>query len=124
VDYVEYEHPEKKGVALLCAAYSDEEYRKEKCKDDKDYDERVGQFYTGKLWRRDILPIRRYLCMCLNAAATCGTPFVDNFLSESYLGDKKTSLSSFLEEKERGRDPYILRSGNVFSLPLQEVNRM
>jgi hypothetical protein len=82
----------------ICTEYNDTDYRLNKCVTDKVYFERVGRYYTGKIWRNDILPNKRYLALCLKAAATHGTQVLDNFLDTSFLADGTTPLRRYLAE--------------------------
>jgi len=87
----------------MCTAWSDEEYRKERICDEADYHEQVGRFYTGKLWRDDLLPVPRYLSLVVEAhreldARLGTTRFSDNLLQHTFLGDG-TRLDSFLEKE-------------------------
>ncbi|EKX47504.1 hypothetical protein GUITHDRAFT_137296 [Guillardia theta CCMP2712] len=76
-----------RGVGVICTAYSDEEYRKERVRDDDDYFEQVGKLYDGKLYRNDLLPVPNYLRMVVRAHMRHGDDFLDNFLDHSFLGD-------------------------------------
>ena len=78
-------------AALLCLESSDDEYRERWCGADADaYHEQVGQYYDGRLYRDDCLPVPSYLIRCMRAHAAAGT--VGNFLDASFLGDGRTTL--------------------------------
>jgi len=91
---------EERSQALMCTGSTDEYYRLQKCASEQEYQERVGQYYSGKLWRDDILPFPRYLSFCLKAAASQGEEVLNNFLDHSYLADGVTTIRTYLE-----RDP-------------------
>lgn len=80
--------------ALLCLESSDEEFRARWCPDDETWDDLVGRFYTGRLYRSDILPVPLYVLRCLRAHAAAGS--AANFLDASFLGDGHTSLREHL----------------------------
>eukprot|EP00960_Hanusia_phi_P025014 736173-Hanusia_phi.AAC.3 len=87
-EVVEFESDDgERGVGVICSAYSDEEYRRERVRDDDDYFQQVGKFYDGKLYRNDLLPVPNYLRMVVKAHMRQGGDFLDNFLDHSYLGD-------------------------------------
>jgi len=81
----------------MCTGYSDNDYRLNKCVTEAEYQRRVGQYYTGPLWRSDILPNPRYLAFCLQAAATQGERVLQNFLDTSFTADGR-SLRCYLNE--------------------------
>ncbi len=83
-------------LARMCSGYSDTDYRLNKCITPGEYQRRVGQYYSGALWRQDILPFPRYLFFCLQAAATQGQEVVDNFLDSSFLADGVTTLREYV----------------------------
>lgn len=58
----------------------------------------VGQYYDGSLWeRKDILPMRHYLIMCLKATYDLGGEiWLRNFLDEGYLADGSTTIRTYL----------------------------
>jgi len=80
--------------ALLCAAFSDAEYR-ERCGSEAEYQRRVGQYYDGLLWRDDILPCRAYLQHCVAAATSLGPEQLAHFLDHSYLADGRTTIRQY-----------------------------
>lgn len=57
--WVEVESVDAEGQRArgrICTESSDDYYRRQKCRNEAEYQQRVGQYYTGKLWRNDILP--------------------------------------------------------------------
>eukprot|EP00695_Tsukubamonas_globosa_P001711 TRINITY_DN2781_c0_g1_i1.p1 TRINITY_DN2781_c0_g1~~TRINITY_DN2781_c0_g1_i1.p1 ORF type:complete len:174 (-),score=13.37 TRINITY_DN2781_c0_g1_i1:47-568(-) len=60
--------PSSTGTGVLSIAASDEWYKSERCSSPEEYHKRVGQYYDGNLWRKDILPARSYMKTCLVAA--------------------------------------------------------
>ena len=46
--------------AVLCAAWTDEDYRRVRCPD-AEYHRRYGQYGIDRIWRDDLLPARLYL---------------------------------------------------------------
>lgn len=74
----------------MCTGYSDTDYRLNKCVTEAEYQRRVGQYYAGPLWRRDILPNPRYLAFCLQSAATQGESVLQNFLDTSFTADGRS----------------------------------
>jgi len=89
---------------------TNEEYYDAKYKSEEEWHERVGQYYQGALFsRRDILPMRRYLTDCLDAASALGgTEWVENFYDECFLSDGTTSIRSYLSAHP---DRFPLHSG-------------
>ncbi len=57
-------------------------------------------FFSGPLWRDDILPFARYLAFCLEAAASQGQDVLDNFMDSSFLADGETSIRQYLSTLE------------------------
>lgn len=94
--------------ALVCSQNTDEEYMEVKCRGDPDrYQERVGQYYTGKLWRDDVFPITSYLGICLRAAAGLGPEWLENFLDCSFLADGVTTIRQYLAENPELEDEVV-----------------
>ncbi|WP_286237588.1 gamma-glutamylcyclotransferase [Neptuniibacter halophilus] len=99
--WVEVESVDAEGQRArgrICTESSDDYYRRQKCRNEAEYQQRVGQYYTGKLWRNDILPFPRYLAFCLQAAEGHGAAVLDNFLDQSFLADGCTSLRCYLTD--------------------------
>mmetsp|Transcript_22899 Transcript_22899/g.32046 ORF Transcript_22899/g.32046 Transcript_22899/m.32046 type:complete len:236 (-) Transcript_22899:307-1014(-) len=91
-----------KDEAIICIEYkkgNHDLYVKDMFKGDKKkYHEAVGQYYDGKLWRKDILPVEKYLQLCMKGAREiAGEAGVKNFLETSYLACGKVSLKKYLE---------------------------
>lgn len=84
----------------ICTSSTDMDYRLNKCVTHAEYYRRVGQYYSGPLWRDDILPFPHYLAFCLEAAASQGQAVLDNFMDSSYLADGCTSIRQYLGSLE------------------------
>jgi hypothetical protein len=50
-----------------------------------------------QIWRDDILPCRVYLRHCVLAAKSLGEDVLENFLDNTWLGDRKTNLRAYLD---------------------------
>ena len=86
-----------RGIAgRMCTQSSDEFYRLNKCVTDDVYHHYVGQYYSGKIWRNDILPFPVYLNHCLQAAREHGQRVYENFIHTTYLADAKTTIAELL----------------------------
>jgi len=85
--------------AIMCAEYSDKEFRENIFKDEKEYFNEVGQYYNGKIWRDDILPCRAYLFHCIRSAKNISAEFYDNFLDHTYLADKTTTIREYMSSR-------------------------
>ncbi len=88
----------------ICTQSTDHYYRHHKCADEAEYQHRVGRFYRGLLWRKDILPFPRYLAFCLQAAEALGSEVLANFLDQSFLADGETPLRAYLESEPEMAD--------------------
>lgn len=108
VDYYDYYTKKKMGKCYLCCQSTDEEYKAKRCKDVNDYFERVGKYWKERLWftypeccsLKDcstILPVRKYLNYCLDAAFQLGDDFGNNFLDTSLLADGKTTIRQYIQ---------------------------
>ncbi len=86
------------ATGRMCTGYSDAEYRLNKCITASEYHRRVGQFYSGPLWREDILPFPRYLVFCLQSAATQGDQVLNNFLDTTFLADGMTTIRQHIAD--------------------------
>jgi len=85
------------GAALFCSEYTDGEYLAERCGGSTlAFHEAVGQYYAGKLYRSDILPVPAYVMGCLRAQRQAGPEAMANFLDASFLGDGSTTLRAHL----------------------------
>ncbi|UTW13873.1 gamma-glutamylcyclotransferase [Marinobacterium rhizophilum] len=84
-------------LGRLCTGSNDVDYRLNKCVTPTEYHRRVGRYYSGLLWRDDILPYPRYLAFCLRAAAAQGPEVLDNFMDCSFLADGRTSIRQYLD---------------------------
>lgn len=86
------------GRARMCTENTDENYLLNKCVTQTEYWNRVGQFYSGKIWRDDIRPFPTYLKHCLKAAQSQGSDVLDNFLDTSFLADGTTTIRRYIGE--------------------------
>ncbi|WP_432470494.1 gamma-glutamylcyclotransferase [Amphritea sp. HPY] len=93
----------------MCTGYDDLEYRLNKCITPQEYEVRVGRYYTGRIWRDDILPYPRYLAFCLQAAESQGAAVLNNFLDSSFLADGVTSIRRYLERDAKSAKPQLQR---------------
>lgn len=85
------------GSALMFTEYSDEEYRNERLGGSTAaYEHEVGQWYSGRLYRSDLLPVPSYVLRCVRAHKRAGDALLANFLDRSFLGDGVTSLRAHL----------------------------
>jgi hypothetical protein len=83
--------------AILFAASDNERYLREACGGDAAvYHAHVGQFYSGELYRQDLLPVHSYMMRCLRAHRAAGRAALANFLDRSFLGDGVTPLREYL----------------------------
>jgi hypothetical protein len=87
--------------AVVCARYSDEEYRKYRCQDNEEYQRRYGRFGIEKIWRDDLLPCRVYLRHCVLAAKNLSKEAHDSFLDHTYLGDRSTTIRQHLAKDQQ-----------------------
>ncbi len=58
----------------------------------------VRQHYQGKMYRDDVLPEPLYLERCLNAFKQVGIEMYDNFLDQTYLADRKTTIRDYIKK--------------------------
>ncbi|KAL2651771.1 hypothetical protein R1flu_019899 [Riccia fluitans] len=87
--------------AVICARYSDEEYRRDRCHGDEEYNKRYGKYNIQQIWRDDILPCRTYLRHCVLAAKNLNQAAYDSFLDHTFLGDRTTSIRQHLAQDEK-----------------------
>jgi len=86
--------------AVLCARFSDEEYKTQRCRDESEFHDRYVQYGVTKIWKDlddPILPCRPYLRHCVLAARFLGKEIEENFLDCTFLCDRKTTLREYLE---------------------------
>jgi len=94
-------------TGILCAAYSDEEYKRDRLNNsEKKFHENFGRYGIEKIWRRDLLPCRLYLRHCVLAAGNLAKRFqlpiiYENFLDSTFLGDGKTSMRQYLGDRKQ-----------------------
>eukprot|EP00898_Chlorokybus_atmophyticus_P001136 jgi/Chlat1/2022/Chrsp158S02302 len=84
--------------AVVCARYSDEEYRRFRCKDDDEYYLQYGRWGVEQIWRDDIFPCRLYLRHCFLAAQKLGAEASASFLDHTFLADRITTIRTYLAE--------------------------
>ncbi|KAL3700118.1 hypothetical protein R1sor_018140 [Riccia sorocarpa] len=85
---------------VICARYSDEEYRRDRCSGDEEYNKRYGRYNIQRIWRDDIFPCRTYLRHCVLAAKNLNQAAYDSFLDHTFLGDRTTSIRQYLAQDE------------------------
>lgn len=84
--------------AVICARYSDEEYRRIRCQgSSEEYHKRYGKHNIQQIWRDDIFPCRVYLRHCVLAAKNLGLDAYDSFLDHTYLGDRTTTIRKYFQ---------------------------
>ena len=93
VNYVDEEG--NQGEAILFTTWSHEGYRRSvsDCK----YEEEVGQYYQGMLYRTDVLPVMPYLQDAIEAYRAKGPEYLTNLLESSFLGDGETTIAQYME---------------------------
>ena len=99
--------------ALTVVARTDEAYRA--IMDDREYYQRVGQYYDGSLWgRTDVLPLRTYTNNAILAAQELGgNAWVENFLDQTFLGDGSTTIREYYEQYPERMFPEVKRLLNM-----------
>ena len=93
---------EEERTAVICARNTDEAYRAKRCPP-AEWSRRYGRHGLTSIWREDVLPCRVYLRHCALAAARLGPVVEANFLDETVLADRKTTIRAWLK-----RNPEIL----------------
>jgi len=88
----------------MCTEYNDSDYRLNKCISAGDYHRRVGQYYSGKIWRDDILPYPPYLKHCLHAAQGHGDAVLYNYLETTFLADGVTTIGDYIDGRKIYQD--------------------
>lgn len=89
-------------MAVLCARFSDEEYKARRCPPDE-FQRRWGAHGIDRIWRDDILPCRVYLRHCVLAAKSLGPAALESFLDNTFLADRKITIRQHLQ-----RNPSIM----------------
>lgn len=106
------------GWTVLFSEYSDEEYREGRLRGDPAlYQLEVGQYYQGRLYRTDLLPVPSYVLLCARAHQRAGAAALTNFLDGSFLGDG-TPLRSYLEGELRMYDARTCRAAGLEAGPV------
>mmetsp|Transcript_34825 Transcript_34825/g.48290 ORF Transcript_34825/g.48290 Transcript_34825/m.48290 type:complete len:255 (-) Transcript_34825:108-872(-) len=98
-------------AAILCARSTDEKYRQVHC---KEYPNEcsteisdsaclcvactLNRFGVDRIWRDDVLPCRVYLRHCVIAAQGLGDEVHSDFLDNTFLADRETTIRTHLEQ--------------------------
>eukprot|EP00887_Chlorella_sp_A99_P003921 scaffold11.g3921.t1 len=82
--------------AVVCTRNDDERYRATRCPPEL-WEEMYGVHGIDRLWRDDIKPCRAYLRHCVLAARALGPAAHANFLDQTWLGDRRTTVRAWLE---------------------------
>lgn len=84
--------------AVICARYSDEEYRRIRCQgSSEEYYRRYGRHKIEQIWRDDIFPCRVYLRHCVLAAKNLGEDAYESFLDHTYVADRRTTIRTYFK---------------------------
>lgn len=83
-------------MAVLCAKNTDDNYRARRCPPEE-FERRWAKHGVTKIWRDDILPCRVYLRHCVLAAQHFCPEAYENFLDQTYLGDRTTTVRQYLK---------------------------
>jgi len=90
--------------AVLCARFSDEEFRRDRCRgSEAEYEARYGRFGIDRIWDDRLLPCRVYLRHCVLASRALGPEAERSFLDDTFLADRETPIREHLR-----RNPDIL----------------
>jgi len=84
-----------KQLALICARFSDEEYKSKRCPPEE-WQKRYVQYGVDRVWRDDVLPCRVYLRHCALSAKTLCAEAYENFLDNTFLADRVTTIRTHL----------------------------
>lgn len=86
-------------LAWTVLEQTDDDYVAKLLREGLDWEETIGRYYKGQLWgRADVLPLRKYMIMCVLAACSLGgTEFVDNMLDGTVLADGVTPLRTHVQ---------------------------
>ncbi|KAG7400197.1 hypothetical protein PHYBOEH_006736 [Phytophthora boehmeriae] len=88
--------------ALMCTRWTDEEYIAKH--EQETFDDKYKKFGLDTIWGWDahsgILPCRVYLRHCLLAVKKLGQEVYDDFVSTTYLGDRKTTIKEYIGANE------------------------
>ena len=89
-----------RSTGRMCAEWTEEEYRRQRCASDEEYERRVGARFDGRLWRDDIQPCPPYLDLCLDAARAHGAEVEADFLETTFLADGVTTIGEWLATRD------------------------
>ncbi|KAI7843079.1 hypothetical protein COHA_003250 [Chlorella ohadii] len=81
--------------AVVCARWSDEEYRARRCPP-HEWTRRYGTHGVEQIWTDDVLPCRVYMRHCVLAAQRLGAEAYASFLDGTFLSDRTTTLRQHL----------------------------
>ena len=97
-------------TALTVVENMDADYKSSLKGGDAEYFERVGKYYSESLWERtDIFPMKKYMLNCAFAANLLGgIEWVNNYLDNTYLSDRSTTLRSYFISKRNSTDEDVL----------------
>jgi len=90
-------------LAVVCARYSDEEYRRERCPPDE-FQRRYGRHGVDVIWRDDVLPCAVYCRHCVLASQKLSAAAHDSFLDATFLADRRTPLRQYLRDNPHVMD--------------------
>eukprot|EP00873_Tetraselmis_striata_P011088 jgi/Tetstr1/431352/TSEL_021043.t1 len=85
-------------LALICARFSDEEYKAKRCPP-HEWQQRYVQYGVERVWRDDVLPCRVYLRHCVLSAQSLSPVAYENFLDQTFLADRTTTIRQHLAEE-------------------------
>ena len=83
---------------VLCAKYTDEEYKARRCPP-AEFESRWAVHGVTRVWRDDVLPCRVYLRHCVLAARGFCPEAHNNFLDATFLADRVTTMRTYLQLK-------------------------
>eukprot|EP00877_Chromochloris_zofingiensis_P014569 jgi/Chrzof1/9366/Cz04g00060.t1 len=84
-------------LAVLCAKYTDAEYKARRCPS-AEYERRWGKHGISRIWHDDLLPCRVYLRHCVLAAQGFCAEAYGSFLDATYLSDRCTTVRQYLQQ--------------------------
>ncbi|OQR81771.1 hypothetical protein THRCLA_11419 [Thraustotheca clavata] len=100
---VSVEFEEENGrvnFGLMCCRWTDEEYIK--ARGQNEFDRLYGAYGLTTIWGfgedSGILPCRVYLRHCLLAVQKLGEAIYDDFINNTFLGDRRTSLKTYIAQ--------------------------
>jgi hypothetical protein len=110
------------GQGLLCARYSDPEYREVRLRGDKEaYQQAFGRWGIEQIWRDDILPCRTYLRHVVLAAAGMDLAFGTTWPNQSISWEMNGAASKGTTHETPKDAPPIFISPTYVSLPRGDI---